>query len=263
VTRTVRAILIAGDEDGGGTPTPGAPEALDDVEQDLVKRFPSRDIKRLQNRPTKSQVLAAFTAMRNRLSLGELFIVMYAGHGDQATPDRPSQVWNLNEDEQLDDGELADQLLALPDRLDIVVVSDCCYGEGFFIRGPETASHYASAHRVHSRVTAAGGAWRPRLTDAERKALYKQSQALGKVLVGRFQARQNESPMVCISAASKDKEVSVVELPHLASSTADAADRGETYATLKAEFEAHAPTGAAFHVDARPTERFSEPVLGV
>lgn len=262
MTRTVRAILIAGDEDIG-MPAPGAPDALNALEADLVKRFPTRDIRRLQNGPTQARVLDAFAAMRGRLSRGELFIVMFAGHGDKATSDQPSQLWDLTEDEQFDDGELAEQLLALPDGVDIVVVSDCCYGAGFFTPGPERLARRGWGHRVHRRATAAGGAYRPRLTDEERKLLTKQSQVLGTLLLRRFKARQKDSPMVCISAASKDSEVDMAELPILARRTADAADRQDTYAMLKAEFEGNAPTDAAFQLDARPKERFDDRVLGV
>lgn len=262
MTRTVRAILIAGDEDLG-TPAPGALEALAALDADLVKRFPVRDVARLQNGPTRSKVLDAFATMRSRLSLGELFIVMFAGHGDKATSDQPSQLWDLTDDEQFDDGELAEQLLALPDGVDIVVVSDCCYGAGFFTPGPERLARGASGHHVRRRTIAAGRTYRPILTDAERQALTKQSQALGTVLLRRFKARAKDSPMVCISAASKDSEVDIAELPILARRTADAADRRVTYGMLKEEFKAQAPTDAAFQVDARPPNRLSDRVLGV
>lgn len=215
------------------------------------------------NPPMHAQVVAAFADMRGRLSGGELFVVMFAGHGAKATSDRPSQRWSLTEAQQFDDSELADQLLALPDGIDIVVVSDCCYGEGFFCRGPDMFSHGASVHRVQRLETAAGGAQFAGSTDSEQKLLTKQSQALARVLFARFDSwRKADSPMVCISAASKDDEVAQTALPELADSTTLAADLRQTYLKLGEDFERQASGDAVFHVDARPKGRLREAVLG-
>jgi caspase domain-containing protein len=253
MTRPVRALLIAGDDIGRpGTPAPGTVPAQIIVDLDLRERFRNPEITRLQSGPTRQQVLSAFAAVQGRLLRGDLFVVMFAGHGDAPTLPGSGQLWHLTDGQSFNDNELADQLLKLPGGVDIVVISDCCYGAGFFTRGPGLPPANADRGGAPHGLT---------LTDAERKVLTTQSRALGSVLFAELGAE--DSPMVCISAASKDQEVSLVELPHLTRWTAVAADRRETYGMLKAAFEADAPAGAAFHVDARPPERFGERVLGV
>lgn len=250
MTRSVHAILIIGDDaETAGTPAPGAAPAALIIDADLQKRFEAPDIVRLHNRPSQAQVHKAFATMRRRVSRGELFVVLFAGHGD--TPHAPGQgqLWYLSHCEWFDDNQLADELLKLPDGVDIVVISDCCYGEGFFTRGPTKLRRDLADERA--------------LTGAERKLLNVQSRALGDSLFAAFKQVSKDSPMVCISAASKDDEVATVELPHLTGRTASASAHQATYAALKADFEAHRPAGAVFHVDARPDDRFRDRVLGV
>lgn len=133
--RNARAILIAGDQVGSsGTPTPGALDALDLIEQHLTSRFAPSDVKieRLVGRPTKQLVANAFQSMTKIVQSGELFVVVFAGHGIAASSGQPSQSWSLAAGETFTDGDLAAALLALPPGVDTVVLSDCCFGEGLF-----------------------------------------------------------------------------------------------------------------------------------
>jgi hypothetical protein len=133
--RNVRAILIAGDQVGTpGIPTPGATSSLDIIEDDLNARFSPGGIEivRLISRPTKQLVTNAFEAMKLVVSSEELFVVMFAGHGTPANSSQHAQAWFLTEDDVFTDLDLANALLAFPARVDTVVVSDCCYGEGLF-----------------------------------------------------------------------------------------------------------------------------------
>jgi hypothetical protein len=133
--RNVRAILIAGDHIGSpGRPTPGATDSLDIIERDLRSRFRSSDvaIARLGARPTKQLVTDAFTAMQAIVRPGELFVVMFAGHGMPPSDARPAHAWSLTGDEAFTDLDLARALLEFPAEVDTVVISNCCYGEGLF-----------------------------------------------------------------------------------------------------------------------------------
>lgn len=133
--RNVRAILIAGDQaDSPGTPTPGAIDSLDILEQHLTARFAPGDakIERLGRRPTKQLVFNIFQSMAKIVKSGELFVVMFAGHGIAASSGQPSQSWSLAAGEAFTDVDLAMALRALPLGVDTVVLSDCCFGEGMF-----------------------------------------------------------------------------------------------------------------------------------
>lgn len=135
VTRNVRAILIAGDQVGApGTPTLGAGDSLDIIEHDLTSRFSPGDVKidRLGIRPTNKLVMNSFKAMTKLVKSDELFVVMFAGHGKGASSSAPGQAWSLTGDEVFTDLDLATALLEFPRRVDTVVISNCCYGEGIF-----------------------------------------------------------------------------------------------------------------------------------
>lgn len=262
MTRRASAILIVGDDlDTPGTPAPGAGSAVDIIEQDLGKRFAGQlgGVVRLPQRARKQDVLGAFAQLRPTVASGELFIVMFAGHG--AKPDRstPAQSWYLSEHELFSDLELADELLALRDDVDAVVISDCCYGEGFFNTGVNI--RLDTLLRGLRDTAARGGAVDDLLAGVEREQLQVQSTALGQVLRGRFQHSHRNSPMVCISAAAKDDLVQPPSLPDLAQFTVNAARDRQSYAELGALFETVAAGFATFHIDARPTTRINDLVL--
>lgn len=133
--RNVRAILIAGDQiDCPGTPTPGALDSLNIIEQHLVSRFAPGDVKieRLGRRPSRQLVVDAFQSMAKIAKTEEMLVVMFAGHGAAAGGMQHSPSWLLTVDEAFTSVDLAMALDALPPGVDTVVLSDCCFGEGLF-----------------------------------------------------------------------------------------------------------------------------------
>jgi len=230
-TRRAFALLIAGDQAGEpGTPTPGAPAALAIIDRDLRTRFAGASIEQLAGAPTRRLVLAAFARLQAVVTPDDLLVVMFAGHGVAADPRaaRPAQAWSLTADETFTDLDLATALRACPAGVDIVVVCDCCYGEGFFVAGD-------GAQDVgQQRRDARGAAW---------------------------QSVAENSPMVCISAASEAGVVSLAKLAELATEIVRAATAGDSYAELARAFDEHKLTGREFHIDARPAERSGQAVL--
>jgi len=243
MTRQVHALLIAGDDpDQDGSPTANAEPALDNIEADLNTRFRLPNIKRLVNAPTVQTVNAAFAQIGQQIRTTELLVVMFAGHGSEPTRAILSQSWYLTTGEHYTDSELADRLLELTDRVDVVVISDCCYGQGFFKVGP-----LRFPGRLQERF--------------ERLMLRRQSRELVGALGRRWDGARRNSPMVCISAASKDDLVFQANLPELTKKVAEAAKQGESYSQLKATFASFTPAGGTYHVDARPSARMTDVVL--
>jgi hypothetical protein len=219
--RNVRAILIAGDQIGSpGVPTPGAIGALEVIERDLPARFSPAgiEIARLIGRPTKDVVVGAFAAMTAIVRTEELFIVMFAGHGAPATGADRMEAWCLTETDRFTDVDLAAALLELPARVDTVVISACCHGEGVFHVG-------VPDRRWPGRSTL-------------------------------------DAPMVCISGAGEGGLVALTRLANLATQVVAAAAAGQSYRQLRDTFAATAVAGRSFHVDARPSGRLEDPVLG-
>lgn len=133
--RNVRAILIAGDQVGyPGTPTPGAIDSLDIIEHHFTNRFAASNakIERLAGRPTRQLVVNVLQSMTEITKSGELFVVMFAGHGTASSGAQPSQSWSLTAGEAFTDIDLAIALGSLRPGVDTVVLSDCCFGEGLF-----------------------------------------------------------------------------------------------------------------------------------
>ncbi|HEY6173697.1 MAG TPA: caspase family protein [Kofleriaceae bacterium] len=241
MTRQAHALLIAGDDpDHAGTPTAYAQDALSNIETDLRGRFAAPLIASLSRGATVDAVNVAFGGVRPQP--GDLFVVMFAGHGGEASPTRPSQSWFLTAGQYFTDADLAARLLELPAGVDAVVISDCCYGEGFFRVG-----------RAMFRGRSQG--------QVEHLLLRAQSRALPRVLGQRWYSAGRDSPMVCISAASKNDEVTGANLPDLAAKTAEAAVQRQSYSQLNARFASYTPAGGTYHIDARPGERMADLVL--
>ena len=258
--RRVRALLIAGydvDSDQPGDVTPNADEALRAIEADLRTRFADSQIQiETLTMPTADQVGTAMDALRAHTQGGDLFLVMFAGHGEDAVGAQLSQAWMLSPSELFTDAALALELLKLADGIDAVVISDCCYGEGFFSVGPTIAPTH--------------GLPPPELSDLEKlEKLRRQSQLLGSQLASVWDKLRDDdnSAMVCIAAASASgvSSTGYVEtdnLPLLATQTAHAADVQQTYAMLRTTFRNSEAVGRSFYVDARPVARINNIVLG-
>jgi hypothetical protein len=239
--RNVRAILIAGDDlERPGMPSPYATEALKLLENDLRDRFSGGDviINRPGNASTRTRVLKAFDRMRHIVRGDDLFVVMFAGHG-KADVARDTQSWVLTKGESVSDKDLSEALRKFPRSVDIVVISDCCYGEGLF-EANDNRVPVDELLQKHSKILG--------------NALYKNCKTCG--------ASDQNSPMVCISAASKQDEVRLANLDDLARETVRAAGAGQSYGQLSEWFVYTKVAGRAFHVDARPDHRMNDQVLG-
>ena len=136
--RRARALLIAGDQPGApGISTAGAVEALAVIATDLRARFAAAgvEIATLRAAPTRQAVRDAFAACQAITQGDDLLVVMFAGHGAEPTADRPAEAWVLAAGELFSDLDLAAALATYGPDVDVVVISACCYGEGFFVPG--------------------------------------------------------------------------------------------------------------------------------
>ena len=233
--RRAHAILIAGMEvRDPSAPTPNAEAAIDIVLDDLQTRFADQLAHLRLVGPTQQAVAVAFDKLRDDIVPGDLFLVMFAGHGVEAMGAQRAQGWWLAERERLDDVELASLLLRLPAETDVVVISDCCHGARMFHAG---ARHARPAPPTNGRL-----------------------EALSRGFASKLHAKGTvrDSPMVCISAATN--LVRIAHLADLARETVAAADR-HSYGELDAKFRATHRAGRSFLVDARPAERLTDTVL--
>lgn len=262
MTRSAIALLIAGTDSGGVTTlAPGSTPAVASVGDDLRWRFAERLVRIAPlDGPSRRQVLDAFADLRASVAAGDLFVVMFAGHGAKPAQPTSGQQWYLSPGEFFDDVELADQLLALDPGVDAVVISDCCYGEGFFRSGANLDLDVVLCTLRDTR--ARRGSLDVFLDELEREQLAAQVPVLGRVLRDRFTEEQRDSPMVCISGAAKDALVDPQFLPDLAGYTVHAARDRRSYAELDTLFEQIAAGHRTFHVDARPDQRLNDRVLG-
>jgi len=262
MSRNVRAILITGDQpDAPGTPTPGAEDALDVIEGDLEARFQDAEVEivRLGGSPTNRDVASALAGMTQIVSRVELLVVMFAGHGKEADDWPLAQAWYLSERERFTDIELASALLRFPDGVDTVVISACCYGEGFFRAGEQvppgrTALSFGEggSHTLRSPMLS---------QQMQARKLQSQSKILGSRIALGWDNAHKDSPMVCISAAGKDDAVNLAELMRLSGETTAAARDQRSYAELDCVFADIAAAGRRFHVDTRPPARVNDRVL--
>ena len=253
MTRAARAVLIAVPETAWapGDTVPRAIEAADALGGFLERRFAETTIVRVTpeaGRPVgKAAVLDAF--VRARPAPGELFVVLFFGHGLPASADHPYQGWALSS-EELTDLELAAQLHRLPGGIDTVVISDCCYGRGIHTAGPRGGVPGAPAAI-------------PQVRQAWQASQASQLRQLSRGFARRLQ-EVGSAPMVCISAAGRSVHRGAVlqaVAAQLVTEVAAAAERGLSYQDLEAKFRREQFAGREFYVDARPTDRMAHLVL--
>ena len=151
-------------------------------------------------------------------------MVLFFGHGLPASEAHPYSSWALTADE-LTGVDLARQLQELPAGVDTVVISDCCYGRGFF---------HACA-RVFG-----GGAAREPMVEPPIVCISAAGDGLtdGGIVLGAVAAELVNEVMA-------------------------AAVRGASYHALEQRFRATGFAGREFHVDARPRECLERLVFGV
>lgn len=240
--RAAHAVLIAVPD------TAWAPEATvsraiptaDAFGRFLERRFASPAIARVTPEAgpvTKAAVLDAFA--RVAPASGDLFVVLFFGHGLPASEDHPYQAWALTT-EELTDLELAARLHLLPPGVDTVVISVCCYGRGFHNAGPRGTMQRAPVPAPPLPLPELSRAYRARLASVV------------------------SAPMVCISAAGASADRGAVmsaAAARLVKQVIAAAEQGVSYGDLYDRFRLEHAAGREFHVDARPPERMAHLVL--
>jgi hypothetical protein len=251
VTRAVRAVLI-GVRDSAWTPGQAATHAIATAQQMgqfLQTRFTRSTTTLLTsgggNTVTRADVIAAFATARP--APGELFVVLFCGHGIPASRKHPFQAWALTDDE-FTDIDLAAQLRAFPAGVESVVISDCCYGRGFLDAGA-----------ANDNVPIAGDPVRPGAPPLR---------TLSRTFATRLRAHadQDNVPMVCISAAGATEQGGGLVLESVAAElirgVTEAAQAELSYEILREKFRSERFSGREFHVDARPETRLTGRVLG-
>lgn len=141
VGRGARGVLIAVPETAwakGARRLEAAVSKAAELAAFLERRFPDGKFELVIPAPghpvTRAAVLRAIEAARP--AAGELFVLMFSGHGLPADAAHPSASWALCT-EELTAIDLARQLQRLPAGVDTVVINDCCYGRGLYLAGVE------------------------------------------------------------------------------------------------------------------------------
>src|SRR4029079_6365626 len=103
-------------------------------------------------RALKKDVCDAFEKVRGLASADDLFIVLFIGHGIPSDHiDHTYEAWALN-GKEFSDQDLADALAKLDHGVEVVVISDACYGGGIARPGSKGVSRaWFSGGGVFSR----------------------------------------------------------------------------------------------------------------
>ena len=252
MTRKVRAILIGAPNTADAPTVPRAVTLVNRFAGFLEKQFGSTNatiVELVDTDATHAKVVHELAAARQAASDGELFVLLFAGHGVPSSKKQPFQAWALHDTDRFSDLELAQALLAFDAKVDAVVISACCYGEGLFSTGPYK---HALNHP-----------WPPLPTPHEldihlQLRMWNQQ----RVTFLRCALAAKNSPMVCISAAGRDEVVIASVIDQLADDIEISAVAKETYRHLADRFDDNEFAGRAFQVDARPAKRLHDTVLG-
>jgi hypothetical protein len=260
MTRQARAILVGASETGSSPSVPSAIGVVDEIATHLTQQFGANVslVKLVGSKATRAAVLQAFEDERQQAGAGDLFVVLFAGHGIPATVDRRYQAWALHSQDQFTDLDLARELLAFDVKLDTVVISACCYGQGMFIGGPfiHISQPPASTPLTSRPLFPAGPT--PIELDAQFQLRVWNQQ---RVAILESALRTKNAPMVCISAAAKDGQAFAAVLDEFAEKIVWGAVKGKTYQALAECFDADAVVNRAFQVNARPPNRMTDFVL--
>lgn len=121
--RPVECVLV-------GTGDKASRDALEVMRELVRSRFAICPVVLAGAQATKDHVTAAVTGAAHRCPSGGLFILMFSGHGGL---DERAHYWQLI-DACLRDVEVLELLGRFREGVEIVVISDCCYGAGI-LRG--------------------------------------------------------------------------------------------------------------------------------
>lgn len=269
MNRKVHAILISVPQ-SSAYPTkviPGADAALDCFAALLTERFtdPAPSICVLK-RPdaTEVNVTAAFEEAGCQLSGDDLFIVLFIGHGRGSHTGHVYQAWALN-DSEFTDKQLADHLSKLPKTIEVVIISDSCYGAGIATPGPRILpAKWARLHAVLDKIDD----WIAKLPILRRYRGFERRVLVDAWTPSALLLASNQpnelrklNQMVCIAAAASRDEVGLASMAVLVDMTISAVRANGTHGSLADAFEAAAVPGARFQVQARPSARMCTPLL--
>lgn len=203
---------------------------------------------------TRAALVDAICCVTKRAQDNDVVILMFAGHGEPATPQTPWQAWRLHENDRFTDQDLATMLLGLKGKC--IVISACCFAEGMFEDGPCKRIESSVIDQLHLPVE---------LTSRARFDAYFNLRMLNEQRVALLEIAHDMSgtkaPMICLSAATYNREVILARLVDFAKLIIKAAGERKNYHDLADEFDAVAYTGHDFHVAARPSGRMDEMVL--
>jgi Caspase domain len=137
--RRVEAVLLALEKTPGMEDSPRAPMLVSEVTDLLNHLVDQRDLSVVplaNERATKEALVDALRAARERLaasaaSAAGLLVLAFSGHGGKTDE---GHTWQLT-DGPLSDTELAATLTTLPANVEVVLISDCCYGVGILRPG--------------------------------------------------------------------------------------------------------------------------------
>lgn len=135
MARHVESVLLALTETPGSS-SPRAPELVSEAHALLKGRFSAGTLNQqsLESaQATKSKVLDAVRSACGRLkgAGAGLLVLAHSGHGGVT---RTGHTWELY-DGSLIDTELAELLAELPEKVEVVLISDCCYGSAILRPG--------------------------------------------------------------------------------------------------------------------------------
>jgi hypothetical protein len=274
MNRNVFAILISVPQSDrfGGDEIPRATEAMERFCKLLTTRFKNPKPKILPfPRPLalKDDVQKAFKQVGKLASSGDLFVVMFIGHGIPSDHGKHAyEAWALN-DAEFSDRDLANRLAELDPDVEVVVISDACYGAGIARPGSKGLSRvWSPFHELFSEVFDEACerfyTW-PFLARYREMKLKAFADAWTPHALPSRATKPTELPtlnqMVCISAASWDDEVSLSNMSCLIDMTIKAVECNETHGALADRFYIQSATDAAFQLQAFPNNRMCKPLL--
>jgi hypothetical protein len=212
------------------------------------------------NGATRARLLAAIDAASKAARDNDVFVLMFAGHGAPATKHHPYQAWQLHGDDRFTDHDLAAMLLGLKARVTCIVISACCFGEGMFNEGPFKRVERSVLNQLHLPVGLTSPArfdayFNLRTSNLQRVALLEIAHAR------RYGDSTVKPPLICLSAATYDREVILEEINDFAKTIIAAAAAKKNHHDLADVFDAVHYTGHDFHVAARPSGRMDDVVL--
>ena len=151
-------------------------------------------------------MIQAFQEATSAASGNDVFVVMFIGHGIASDGDHHAyEAWKLI-DSELSDQEVASYIAGLGEDVEVVIVSDSCYGGGFASPG-QGVLHTVLAPMYALFETIRNGIYRLPFMRTYRAFKLKQRAAAWTPValrraIGNATARRELNPMICVAAAA-------------------------------------------------------------